>query len=115
VNIKGKDIFFYSLTGVVLYVVYRMTNYGESASEAAIGFWDGLTGDDPRFWEGVFFDSASMGPSVQLTEGARASQADWIKRGFLEITPEGGTRITPAGEAYVQQQQEKIITGQVVN
>lgn len=114
-NVKGKDVFFYSLTGITFYVVYRMMNYGETVTEAVTGFWEGLTGEDPRFWEGVTFDPASMGPSAALTEGAQMSQADWITKGFLKMTPEGGTFITPAGEAYIRQQREKTITGQVVN
>jgi len=102
-NVKGKDLFFYTLTGITLYMVYRMVNFGESLSEAASGFWEGLT-----------FNPESLGPKAQLTEGAQLSQADWITRGFLEITPEGGTRITPAGEQYIRQQREKVINGQVV-
>jgi len=104
VNVKGKDVFFYTLTGVALYVVYRMMNFGENAGEAVAKFWDGVT-----------FDPESLGPRAQLTEGAQLSQADWITRGFLEMRPDGGTFITPAGEAYIQQQREKVITGQVVN
>ncbi len=72
-NIKGKDVFFYTLTGVALFVVYRMMNFGENASEA-IG----------KFWDGVTFDPDTLGPGAQLTEGAQLSQADWIARGFLE-------------------------------
>ncbi len=103
-NVKGKDIFFYTLSGVALYVVYRMINFGDSISEAAGSFWDGVT-----------FDPDSMGPGATLTKGAQLSQADWIARGFLEITPQGGTRITPAGDSYIRQQREKVITGRVVN
>ncbi len=111
-NIKGKDVFFYTLTGVALFVVYRMMNFGETISEAA-----------GSFWEGVTFDPDSIGPGAQLTPGALQSQADWIAKGYLEFADVGRqpfgyertTRITPAGEAYIRQQREKVVTGQVVN
>ena len=111
-NIKGKDVFFYTLTGITLYVVYRMVNFGETVNEAVSGFWEGVT-----------FDPDSMGPGAQLTPGALQSQADWIAKGYLEFVDEGRqpfgyqptTRITPAGEEYMRQQREKIVTGQVVN
>ncbi len=111
-NVKGKDIFFYTLSGVALYVVYRMINFGDSISEAAGSFWDGVT-----------FDPDSMGTDAKLTPGALQSQADWIAKGYLEIVDVGRqpfgyeptTRITPAGEAYIRQQREKVVTGQVVN
>jgi len=103
-NLKGKDIFWLSVTGVVGYMVYRVFALGESVSEAA-----------GNFWEGVTFDPASMGPPAQLTPGAQMSEADWIIKGYLERTPEGGTRLTPAGDEYIQQQREKIVTGKIIN
>jgi len=103
-NIRGKDVFFYGLAGLGIYIVYRVLNFGDSITDAAASFWEGVT-----------FDPDSMGPPAQLTEGAQLSQADWIAQGYLAFTPEGGTRITAAGEAYIQRQREKVVTGQVVN
>lgn len=103
-KVTGKDLFYLSLIGAGAYIFYRVATFGETASEAFNKFWSGLT-----------FDTASLGPPIELTPGALASQEDWIKRGYLELLPDGGTRITPAGEAYIQQQREKIVQGQVIN
>lgn len=111
-NVSGKDIFWLGLTGIAGYVLYRVINFGDSIAEAASSVWDGVT-----------FDPSTMGPPAQLTKGAQLAQADWIAKGYLEFVEAGRqpfgytptTRITPAGEAYIQRQRERDITGRVVN
>jgi hypothetical protein len=103
-RLTGKDIFYLTLVGAGAYVLYRVFNFGESVSEAVNKFWTGLT-----------FDPASLGPAISMPPGAAQAQTDWIQRGYLEILPDGSTRITAAGEAYIRQQREKTVQGTVIN
>jgi len=110
VNLSGKDIFWLSITGLTGYLFYRVFHLGESLDEAWAHFWNG-----PKFWEGLTFNPATLGPPVQSTPGAAAAQNEWIKLGYLELLPDGSTQITPAGDAYIMRQKEKIVTGKIVN
>lgn len=76
-----------------------------------------------KFWEGLTFDPAMLGPTVTLTPQARMSREEYIKRGYLIFNPQTGQyEISPAGEAYIQQQQaaqgmgryERVINGKRV-
>jgi len=102
-KLTGRDLVSFGVLGIGAYILYRVTRFGDSVGDALNRFWTGLT-----------FDSASLGPAIQLTPGAAEAQTDWIKKGFLEVLPDGGTRITPAGEEYIRQQREKVIQGQVI-
>jgi len=104
VNLSGKDIFWLGITGLTGYLVYRVFHLGESLDVA----WS-------KFWECVHFTSAMLGSPVQLTPGAADAQNEWIKLGYLELLPDGSTQITPAGDAYIMRQKEKIVTGKIVN
>jgi hypothetical protein len=103
-NLTGKDIITYATIGIVGYIAYRVFSLGENVGTAVNKFWTGLT-----------FDTESIGPYVTLTPGAQLSQADYIARGYLEILPDGRTRITPAGEAYIRSQQAKVVSGEIIN
>lgn len=102
-KLTGRDLVSLGVLGIGAYVLYRVTRFGDSVGDAFNRFWTGLT-----------FDSSSLGPSPQLTPSAAQAQADWIQKGYLEILPDGGTRITPAGEAYIRQQREKVIQGEII-
>lgn len=101
---RGKDIFWLTFAGVAAYVAYRVFNYGDTIGEAM-----------DRFWEGLTFDADTLGPETQLTPGAQLSQAEYIRRGFLEVLPDGRTRITPKGEEYIRAQMAREIQGEVVS
>lgn len=90
---SGRDYFYIALGLAALWLAGRAIRGGEVLTEGAA-----------RLWEGVTFDPASLGESVQLTEGARLSQEQWIALGYLEMLPDGRTRITPAGQAYIDSQ-----------
>lgn len=92
-TLRGSDWFYIAAGAVLLYAAYRMVRFGESAAQAAGKIWDGLA-----------FDPATLGPGVQLTPGARLSQQEFISRGYLQVLPDGRTRITPEGEAYIRSQ-----------
>lgn len=57
-----------------------------------------------KFREGLAFDPNSLGAPVQLTDSAQAHQQWLIDQGYLELLPDGRTRITPAGYAYSDNQ-----------
>jgi hypothetical protein len=99
-RLTGKDVFYLALTGVGLFVVYRVVVAGDTVANAFSKFWTGLT-----------FDTTSLGPAIALPPGAAAAQADYIAKGFM--TPDG--KLTAAGEAYIKRMQEKVVTGEVIN
>lgn len=103
-NLTGRDVVTLVTVGVVGYIAYRVFSLGENVGTAFNKFWTGLT-----------FDTKSLGPYVTLTPGAQLSQADYIARGYLEILPDGRSRITPAGEAYIRAQQAKVVQGEIIN
>lgn len=51
--------------------------------------------------EGVTFRESSLGPKATLTPAARIKEREYIRLGYLERTPSGGTRITTKGEKYL--------------
>lgn len=77
--------------GIGAYIAYRVVRFGEAVGDVAKRLWDGIT-----------FDPASMGPFVTLTPGARMSEEEYLRLGFLERLPDGRTRITPLGEWYIE-------------
>lgn len=103
-NLTGRDVVAFAAVGIVGYVVYRMATFGEDVGTAFNKFWSGLT-----------FDTDSLGPPIQLTPGAQLSQADYIARGFMEIGPDGVSRITPKGEQYIRSQWAKEVQGEIIN
>lgn len=58
-----------------------------------------------RFVDAVNFDPESLGPNVELTDTAKGSKEWYIEQGYLEILPNGSSRITEAGEAYIAENQ----------
>lgn len=58
-----------------------------------------------KFVEGVNFDEKTLGPKVELTPAAKMTQEHYIEMGYLEVLPDGRTRITPEGEDYIRQMQ----------
>jgi hypothetical protein len=100
-RVTGKDIFYVVLAGGAAFALFKVF-----AGSAVLQ--QGLR----RFWDGMTFDPASLGPSAALTQGAQLSQQDYIERGYLEIDPATGwSRITPAGEEYIRQQQAAATMG----
>ena len=92
-----KNLKFYAIGAGVLFVTYqywRLKKTLESVTPA-------------KLWEALTFSVEDLGPAVELTEQAALSQQDYIDRGYLEVLPGGGTRITPAGEAYIAEQLAK--------
>jgi hypothetical protein len=77
------------------YVVWKVLGVGRATVAAA-----------DKFVTGLNFDPATLGPSAELSEPAKLSEADYLRLGYLERTPGGGTRITPRGEEYIQRQQQ---------
>jgi len=57
-----------------------------------------------KFGEALTFSESDLGPGVELSAGANLSQAEYIERGYLEVLPNGSTRITLAGEDYIASQ-----------
>ena len=47
-----------------------------------------------------------LGPPAQLTQGARGREAAMINAGYLERLSDGSTRITDAGEEYIERQRQ---------
>lgn len=101
---RGKDLFFMMLAGITGYIAYRVLALGEPVGEAL-----------SRFWEGLTFDADTLGPGVELTPEAKMSRAEYIRKGYLRVLPDGSTVITPLGEQYIQSQLEKEVQGDVVS
>lgn len=83
----------------VAYVIYRV--FGASASVAA---------GAKTFSEGVrafLGDTSFTGERVSATPQAALSRDEYIKRGYLEVFPNGRTQITAAGRLYIEQQQRE--------
>jgi len=59
--------------------------------------------------DGLGITDVDVGPPLLLVQGARGREAAMIRAGYLERLPDGSTRITDAGELYIEQQQ--LITG----
>lgn len=90
----GKDIFYLAGLVAAAYAVYKISDTLGSLADF----------DASKFYKGLTFNPASLGPPVELTPDAQARQTDWIERGFLEILPNGSTRITAYGQAYISEQ-----------
>lgn len=89
-KVGGSDYFYIAAGLAALYVVFR-----------GVGALDSFAGGLGRFLSALTFDPESLGRSPQLTAGAKASQEQWVALGYLEVLPDGSTRITEAGEAYI--------------
>ncbi len=93
-KLQGIDYLYIAAGLAMLYVVWRAVSAGESVTDAA-----------RRFVAGINFDPSSLGPGVTLTPGAKMSEEEFIKVGYLVRLADGSTRITPAGQAYIDRQQ----------
>jgi len=48
-----------------------------------------------------------LGPPARLTQGAMGREAAMINAGYLERLSDGSTRITDAGEEYIERQRQE--------
>lgn len=83
----------------VTYVVYRIFGAGDSIAGGVKNFSEGV--------RTLFGDTSFLGERVSTTPQAALSRDEYIKRGYLEVLPNGRTQITSAGRLYIEQQQRE--------
>lgn len=92
-KLQGKDYLYASLGIAVLWIVYRGDRVVTAVAEGAKKFVDGLA-----------FDPATLGPSIDLTDSAKSGTDEYLKLGYLERLPDGTTRLTDKGRQYIESQ-----------
>jgi len=101
---NGRGVFYVAAAFIMLY-----------AAKKAFAGVDAVGTFAEKLYKGITFDPASLGPGVQLTQGAKQEQVDYIKAGYMVMDSSGRTHITPAGEQYIKQQQTAAAMQQAIN